>query len=110
MKEKILFLFFLTTLYSCKTTQTKILNNQTNIVPIPKNVIRDSGKRGLVFTNSILFSTSSQEINTIVDVLEKDIESISSMDMNFEETSEAKADLVFALDKKFEDEEYSSNR
>jgi hypothetical protein len=79
MKEKILFLIFLTTLYSCQTTQTKIVDDQPNIVPIPKNVNLDSGKRGLVLTNSIFFSTSSPEINTIVDVLEKDIESISSM-------------------------------
>ena len=107
MKVKILFLIFMTTLYSCQTTQTKIVDDQPNIVPIPKNVTLDSRKRGLVLTNSILFSISSPEISTLVDVLEKDIESITSMDMNFKETSEAQADLVFVLDNSFEDEEYS---
>ena len=84
MREKILFLIFLTILYSCQTTQTKIVDDQPNIVPIPKNVTLDSGKRGLVLPNSLLFSTSSPEINTLIDVLEKDIESISSMDMNLD--------------------------
>ena len=55
MKEKTLILIFLTALYSCETTQTKIVDDQPNIVPIPKNVILDAGKRSLVLTNSIFF-------------------------------------------------------
>ena len=107
MKVKILFLIFLITLCSCETIQTKILDDQLNIVPIPKNVILDSGKRALVLTNSILYSINNPELNILLDLLEKDIESISSMDLEFDKVPEAEADLVFVLDKNLDDEEYS---
>ena len=107
MKEKTLILIFLTALYSCETTQTKIVDDQPNIVPIPKNVILDAGKRSLVLTNSILFFINSPELNTLLGVFEKDIESISSMDIKFRNTSKIKADLIFEIDNNLEDEEYS---
>ena len=107
MKEKILLLIFLTTFCSCQKAKTKIVDDQLSIVPIPKNFTLDSKKRGLVLTNSILFSTSSPEINSLVSVFEKDIESISSMDIKFKETTKIKADLVFEIDINLEDEEYS---
>ena len=107
MKEKILLLIFLTTLYSCQTPQTKVFSEQINIVPIPKTINIEPDKRKLKLSSSILFFTSSSEINTLLNVFEKDIESISSMDIKFKETTKINADLVFEIDINLEDEEYS---
>ena len=107
MKTKILFLALLTILFSCQKTEIKVFGEQTSIVPIPKTINIDPDKRGLILSNSILFFTSSSEINTLLNVFEKDIESISSMDIKFKETTKIKADLVFEIDNNLEDEEYS---
>ena len=107
MKTKILFLALLTILFSCQKTEIKVFVEQTSIVPIPKTINIDPDKRGLILSNSILFFTSSSEINTLLNVFEKDIESISSMDIKFKETTKIKADLVFEIDNNLEDEEYS---
>tara|TARA_X000000950_G_scaffold165307_1_gene202001 strand:- start:1510 stop:3117 length:1608 start_codon:yes stop_codon:yes gene_type:complete len=107
MKEKILLLIFLITFSSCQKAKTKIVDDQLSIVPIPKNIILDSKKRGLVLTNSILFFTSSPEINSLVSIFEKDIESISSVDINFKETPKTKANLIFEIDNNLKNEEYS---
>ena len=107
MKTKILFLTLLTILFSCQKTEIKVLGEQTSIVPIPKTINIDPDKRGLILSNSILFFTSTPEINTLLNVFEKDIESISSMDIKFKETTKIEADLVFEIDKNLEDEEYS---
>jgi len=107
MKTKILFLSLLTILFSCQKTEIKVLGEQTSIVPIPKTINIDPDKRGLILSNSILFFTSSPEINTLLNVFEKDIESISSMDIKFKETTKIEADLVFEIDNNLEDEEYS---
>ena len=107
MKEKILLLIFLITFSSCQKAKTKIVDDQLSIVPIPKNIILDSKKRGLVLTNSILFFTSSPEINSLVSIFEKDIESISSVDINLKETPKTKANLIFEIDNNLKNEEYS---
>jgi hexosaminidase len=107
MKTKILFLSLLTILFSCQKTEIKVLGEQTSIVPIPKTINIDPDKRGLILSNSILFFTSTPEINTLLNVFEKDIESISSMDIKFKETTKIEADLVFEIDNNLEDEEYS---
>ena len=91
MKTKILFLALLTILFSCQKTEIKVFGEQTSIVPIPKTINIDPDKRGLILSNSILFFTSSSEINTLLNVFEKDIESISSMDIKFKETTKIKA-------------------
>ena len=107
MKTKILFLTLLTILFSCQKTEIKVFGEQTSIVPIPKTINIDPDKRGLILSNSILFFTSTPEINTLLNVFEKDIESISSMDIKFKETTKIEADLVFEIDNNLEDEEYS---
>ena len=107
MKTKILFLTFLTILFSCQKTEINLFGEQTSIVPIPKTINIDPDKRGLILSNSILFFASSSEINTLLNVFEKDIESISSMDIKFKETTKIEADLVFEIDNNLEDEEYS---
>ena len=95
MKTKILFLTLLTILFSCKKTKIKVFGEQTSVVPIPKTINIDPEKRGLILSNSIFFFISSPEINTLLNVLEKDIESISSMDIKFKETTKIEADMVF---------------
>jgi hexosaminidase len=107
MKTKILFLTLLTILFSCKKTKIKVFGEQTSVVPIPKTINIDPEKRGLILSNSIFFFISSPEINTLLNVLEKDIESISSMDIKFKETTKIEADMVFEIDNNLEDEEYS---
>ena len=107
MKTKILFLTLLTILFSCQKTEIKVFGEQTSVVPIPKTINIDPEKRGLILSNSIFFFISSPEINTLLNVLEKDIESISSMDIKFKETTKIEADLVFEIDNNLEDEEYS---
>jgi len=107
MKTKILFLTLFTILFSCQKTEIKLFGEQTSIVPIPKSINIDPDKRELILSNSILFFTISPEINTLLNVLEKDIESISSMDIKFKETNKIEADLVFEIKNNFEDEEYS---
>ncbi len=107
MKAKSIFIFFLTVIYSCQTSQIKNIEEQPSIVPVPKKINIDSEKGGLVLTNSILFFISSQEINTLVSVFEKDIESITSINLNFKQSPKEKADLVFVVDNNLKDEEYS---
>ena len=94
MKTNILLLIFLIFQFSCEKKKTKIIDQQTSIVPIPKTINIDSDKRALNLSGSISFYNSSPEIDNLISVFEKDIESLSSIDIKLRNTSKIEADLI----------------
>lgn len=107
MKTKILLLIFLIFQFSCEKKKTKIIDQQTSIVPIPKTINIDPDKRALNLSSSISFYSNNPEIDNLISVFEKEIESMSSIDIKLLNTSKIEADLIFEIDNNLEEEEYS---
>ena len=107
MKTKILLLIFLIFQFSCEKKKTKIIDQQTSIVPIPKTINIDPDKRALNLSSSISFYSNNPEIDNLISVFEKEIESMSSIDIKLRNTSKIEADLIFEIDNNLEEEEYS---
>ena len=87
--------------------EKKIIDQQTSIVPIPKTINIDPDKRALNLSSSISFYSNNPEIDNLISVFEKEIESMSSIDIKLRNTSKIEADLIFEIDNNLEEEEYS---
>ena len=102
MRVLLLLLFF-----SCQNEKEIISIELCNdIVPIPKEVTFNDKDKGLAFSKNIFVSYENPTIKPLIQIFKKEIQKITSLNINFLINKENSPDLIFNIDKNLNKEEY----
>ena len=106
--KKIYSLFLITFLvFSCENEKEIISIEPTNdIVPIPKEINFNDKNKGLAFSKNISVYFENPEISPLIQLFKKEIQKITSLDINFLTNDKNSADLIFNIDENLKKEEY----
>ena len=106
--KKIYSLFLISLLvFSCENEKEIISIELTNdIVPIPKEINFNDKNKGLAFSKSISVFYKNSEISPLIQLFKKEIQKITSLDINFYTNDESSSDFIFKIDDKLNKEEY----
>ena len=102
MRVLLLLLFF-----SCQNEKEIISIELSNdIVPIPKEVTFNDKDKGLAFSKNIFVSYENPTIKPLIQIFKKEIQKITSLNINFLINKENSPDLIFNIDENLNKEEY----
>ena len=106
LKLKLFFLILLIFEFSCKNQKPVKYPPEIQIVPSPKEIIKNRENEALKLKNNISIFISGHDSHKFFDLLTNDLKIIFSQNLNFKRSDNIDSDISFNIDKSLRTEEY----
>tara|TARA_X000001036_G_C20681888_1_gene806210 strand:+ start:1298 stop:2926 length:1629 start_codon:yes stop_codon:yes gene_type:complete len=103
---KLFFLMLLLFIFSCNDESSVKYPPEIQIIPTPKELIKNADNQALELKNTISVFIIGQDSKKFFDLLTNDLKIIFSQNLNFKRSDKIDSDISFNIDKSLSNEEY----
>ena len=103
---KLFFLMLLLFIFSCSDESSVKYPPEIQIIPTPKELIKNADNQALELKNTISVFIIGQDSKKFFDLLTNDLKIIFSQNLNFKRSNKIDSDISFNIDKSLSNEEY----
>ena len=103
---KLFFLMLLLFIFSCNEESSVKYPPEIQIIPTPKELIKNADNQALELKNTISVFIIGQDSKKFFDLLTNDLKIIFSQNLNFKRSDKIDSDISFNIDKSLTNEEY----
>ena len=103
---KLFFLLLTLLKFSCNSQKSIKYSPEIQIIPSPKEIIKNRENEALELKNTISVFIKGQDSKKFFDLFTNDLKIIFSQNLNFKRSDKIDSDISFNIDNSLRDEEY----